>query len=75
MKLHCNRTNCQATFEAEAERQPFGGDTATRTKTMLACPVCGAVDSHWVYADDVAPEFTGTFDQKKRQRREWINNN
>jgi hypothetical protein len=74
MRLHCNRADCQATFEADGvTHQRFAGATATRTNEMVRCPVCGRVDSQWVYAANVMPAFTGGFDARKRAAREWRN--
>lgn len=75
MKVHCNRTECQKEFDAEVTRHRFGGGSATRTVEMVACPHCGKVDSHWVYAVDVAPTFAGGFDARKRAMRQWQNEN
>ena len=75
--LHCNRNECGATFAASAGLERFGfcGSRGTRVTTLTACPNCGTVDGHWVYAADVAPTFTGNFDSRKAAERKWLQEN
>lgn len=76
MKLHCNRTDCQATFEADATASSrFCGGHAVRTSEFVACPICGCTDSQWIYAADIAPAFTGSAYQQREQLRRWTQAN
>jgi hypothetical protein len=74
MILHCNNTACQHAFEAlpgVTASSRFCGGAAVRTREFQACQFCGRVDSHWIFAVDVAPTFEGTPYQQKEALRKW----
>jgi hypothetical protein len=74
--VHCNNTNCQIAFDAEAtQSSKFSGGMAVRTSEMVRCPVCERTDSQWIYAHEVAPVFEGSPFQQKEQLRKWRNAN
>jgi len=75
-KIHCNNTNCQATFEVDESRSSsFFGSSAVRTKEFHTCPNCGHTDSHWFYAIDEMPIFEGSEGKIRRLQNDWIEEN
>ena len=58
MIARCNNTNCQSKFETpELPHTTFNGSRAARITEFATCPVCGRMDTHWIYASDVMPKF------------------
>lgn len=73
--LHCNR--CDKSFLAPKEmtRDKFYGQETTRINEFCTCPYCQQTDIHWVYANDLMPKFEGSFEKKRKAKRQWLNEN
>jgi hypothetical protein len=73
----CNKTHCQRQFVVpdDTPREKFCGGAAARILKPMVCPCCGRMDSHWVYAQDVLPEFTGTNEEIRQQAMAWRRDN
>jgi hypothetical protein len=56
--VRCNRCSCKFNAPKEMVRSLFAGQRAARIENFCTCPECNQTDCHWVYASDVAPEFT-----------------
>ena len=72
---HCNRCDKAFTLKSDTERGPFCGSKAARIDQFIKCPHCGQTDTHWIFASDIAPEFDGGFDTRKRALRAWLTQN
>lgn len=73
--LHCNR--CDKSFLAPKKmtRDKFYGQETARTNEFCTCEHCQQTDIHWIYANDLIPEFEGSFEKRREAKRQWLKEN